>query len=850
METRNNKLSHYYIIMKKSILTLCLMLAALPILAQQVSVDDAMASAKKFFNSAALNGKRKVNADNRMALAYTAQADGKNHFYVFNENDADGGFIIVGADEAAQEILGYCDHASFDYATAPDNFKWWLSQYSQQIAVGIKNGVNARDVSRRKAAANKADVEMLLQTTWNQGYPYNRAFPYVTETTNGLDGTLRLVTGCVATAMAQIMYYHKTPAENGVGYAKCTGTIKPTPDSDAIYFDANFGETVYDWAHMKTSYGNTVSQEDPESPEVNAVATLMRHCGVSVNTTYNFAHINGGSSASVSKVPVALANNFRYDKSVLYVTRSSYGDAEWEQMIYDELAAERPVLYAGTDASTNAGHAFVCDGYSSSDSKYHFNWGWGGLCDGYYAMTGTGALTPGASGIGGAGENGAYTSNQAAVIGIKPDAGGEVQYLIEWAYPSIPLTNKVQRGTKTLLGGNLVNRSVEGFNADFAVQLTGEDGKNIVLVLQSNLNLPVNNSIGLYQNAFVINTSTIPEGTYTVKVLYRLSGTEEWKETIKIEADPVLEVTAPENKEYVIISQPTIGNNEYTTINEKDIHVRFVVKNYLGTDLNKALTFYAYPSGGGTSVLYFNKTISVPALGEQEVEFAVDYKWSNLESGKSYYFSIDGYKYYFHVVGDLPVNYNLTSAGWGTLILPYEQEIPVGMSVYSCSGITDSNELVLTEVTGKMEMCTPYIVSGNPAQFNFSGPDVPNLKAVYTDGLLKGVLGDYILQPSDYVMQKQGEKVAFFHVGNGVKNGQAAAKNRSILTLGNAEGAVGTLFFPERSDDDATKIDAAVNTLSAAEGIYTVGGQRIDKLQKGLNIVRKADGTSVKVLVK
>lgn len=842
--------------MKKSILILCLMLAALPILAQQVSVDDAMASAKKFFNSAVLNGKRKVNADNRMALAYTAQADGKNHFYVFNENDADGGFIIVGADEAAQEILGYCDHGNFDYATAPDNFKWWLSQYSQQIAVGIKNGVNAREVSKRKAAANKVDVPMLIQTTWNQNYPYNSAFPYVTETTNGLDGDLRVATGCVATAMAQIMYYHKTPATNGVGSAKCSNGIGPNANTP-YFFDANFGETVYDWNSMKLSYGRTVSEEAPESQAVNAVATLMKHCGVSVDTKYSTIR-NGGSGASTSNVALALVNYFRYDKSILYVNRTSYGDADWEQMIYDELAAERPVLYSGTDASTNAGHAFVCDGYRNSDSKYHFNWGWGGYCDGYFAMTGSGALAPGESGIGGAGVDGAYTSNQAAVIGIKPDAGGSYVYIMEWSNPGVS-NQIVTRGDVVTVNNMLLNKSLLGFGADVAVCLIDENNNEITRVLAVDFGFAVYGKGWWYPlPKMEFNTKDIQEGTYRLKLRFRVTGTNEWIDVINTGDDPVLTVTAPTGVDFIIVSGPTVKNNGYVIADQKDFSVKYVIKNYKNEPLTKTFLCYVFPLAEGGSVMSAQKEYTIPAGAEQEIELPYYWTWSGgVFTDASYsvrdYFNgmVNTVNFeVFNVVDPLRVPYSITSAGWGTLILPYEQEIPAGMSVYSCSGITDSNELVLTEVTGKMKMCTPYIVSGNPAQFNFNGPDVPNLKAVYTDGLLKGVLGDYTLQPSDYVMQKQGEKVAFFHVGNGAKNGTAAAKNRSILTLGNAEGAVGTLFFPERSDDDATKIDAAVNTLSAAEGIYTVGGQRIDKLQKGLNIVRKADGTSVKVLVK
>jgi len=825
--------------MKRYLLSLFVLQASLCAFAQQVSVEEALSSAKSFLSGCTNNSKRKANSENRLALAYTAQADGKNHFYVFNENDADGGFVIVGGDEAAKEILGYCDHGNFDYATAPDNFKWWISQYSKQIAEGIKQGVSARNGAKKKAASNKSDIPMLIQTTWNQNYPYNSQIPNFFTYEVKPTALNRPATGCVSTAMAQVMYYYKYPT-TGTGSATCSS--RP----NGLVFSANFGETTYEWDKMKTSY---TGKEDIEEDEAVAIGTLLFHCGVSVDTSYKT--LRTGSSASTSKVAQALTKYFNYDKSIQYVMRSSYSDQDWEQLMYNELASQRPVLYSGVyktvaedNTETSSGHAFVCDGYKSSSDEYHFNWGWGGLYDGYFAMTGTGALKPNGSSTGGGGDDAAYDQDQSAVIGIKPDAGGSYIYTTEWKDYGVT-ESSVERGATFKICGKVMNTSSVKLCADYGLGFKHDGIVEKVVPIVSEYSLEPryeSNTISLFD----VKTYGVPEGSYSVRLMFREHGTEEWKESSMVGEEPTVEITRP-SADYLVVTEPTIGNNGYATTDETQLLVSFVVKNYLETTLNKNLIFCAFPYEGGNSVLYFTKNVSIPAQSEQELTFSVNYKWKDLVSGNRYYIKVDDNVplCIFYVVDNLPVNYNLTTAGWGTLILPYDQTIPTGVKAYTCDEINEDGELVLTEVEGRMEMCTPYIVSGDPSNLNFNGPDVPDLNSVYTKGLLTGVLGDYELKSNDYIMQKQNDLLAFFKVGDGTKLGTKATKNRCILSV--PSDGYTSLKFPQV---DASSVNHAVETLSLSEGIYTVGGMRVDKLQKGLNILRKSDGSVVKVFVK
>ena len=172
---------------------------------------------------------------------------------------------------------------------------------------------------------------------------------------------------------------------------------------------ADFGNTTYDWANMTNTYGSSST-----SVQKQAVATLMYHCGVSVDMVYGGRSTNG-SSAAVATVAEALKTFFNYSPDLAHEKKSQYDDAEWKTKVKNELDAHRPMEYGGQDPNGPAGHAFVCDGYNSDD-YFHFNWGWSGAYDGYFSLDN---LDTGANNQSGQG-NGVYTRDQAAVFGIQP----------------------------------------------------------------------------------------------------------------------------------------------------------------------------------------------------------------------------------------------------------------------------------------------------------------------------------------------------------------------------------------------------------------------------------------------
>lgn len=390
--------------MKKHLIALGFVAATTGAMAQTISIDEArevaVCTMKRALSRQGSARKAPTRAD--MQLGYTAKDGLEPVYYVFN--NASGGFVIVGADARMADVLGYTTQGTFDYNHAPDNLKWWLSQYEaqpegEQTTTPVPS--SPRFVAHERVTAPRHDVAPLLKTLWNQDAPYNSEIPHFEN----------LATGCVSTATSQIMKYYSHPV-------KGKGSYEYTFMSglDTYTFGANFGETTYEWDKMLNSYASTYT-----AAQAKAVGTLMYHVAVACNTSFGYIS-QGGSQASINAACIAMISYFDYDKSMIREYREYYSDQDWEEMIYTELAEGRPILYGGH--SENSSHAFVCHGYSKDDNLYAINWGWGGLCDGYYRLTGTKALQPESTGIGATMTREGYCNRQEIVRGIRPDEGG------------------------------------------------------------------------------------------------------------------------------------------------------------------------------------------------------------------------------------------------------------------------------------------------------------------------------------------------------------------------------------------------------------------------------------------
>ncbi|MBO7129804.1 MAG: C10 family peptidase [Prevotella sp.] len=290
------------------------------------------------------------------------------------------GFVVVSRDNTFPAVLG-TSATAIDMKNLPDGFRWWLTEANKSMQRRLET--NEWYTTRSPMA-----VEPFLTTKWDQGTPFNLKCPKT--------GTSYYPTGCVATAAAQIMKYYNYP-EQGEGVAKYTKDKLPRTKTI---------EGVYDWANMKDRYANNMTDM---TPEVEAVSTLMADVGAACNMTYT---INYGG-ASLTDCASGLIHHLKYDSlSLRAMYRVFFSDAEWEDMIYNELLNKRPILYCGMPDDGSSGHAFVFHGLDA-DGKVYVNWGWSGICDGYFDFN---VLLPGKE----AKQHGNFSFNSQMIYNFNP----------------------------------------------------------------------------------------------------------------------------------------------------------------------------------------------------------------------------------------------------------------------------------------------------------------------------------------------------------------------------------------------------------------------------------------------
>ena len=341
--------------------------------AKPVTPAAAKTVAEKFYS---LNAKTEVRS---VALAYTeVDANGLPVFYAFNINENDG-YVLVTAEDAAKPIIGYSTNNHFMVPEVSTGINYWLKSRAKEISSIREQGLTADTKNAGEWAyySNKASnaklvnpsavmsttVQPLVQTTWNQSPYYNATCPG------------KSVTGCVATAMAQIMRYWKFPA-HGTGSSSYNDS-KPKYTNNYGILSANYGATTYNWANMPLSLSNNNSD----------VALLNLQCGISVDMDYD----PNGSGAQVITADGAICAQhsyityFGYDPTKIKgLRRSSYADAAWIALLQGDLNIGRPIQYVGDDPN-EGGHTWVCDGYDQN-SYFHMNWGWGGSDDGFFSL--------------------------------------------------------------------------------------------------------------------------------------------------------------------------------------------------------------------------------------------------------------------------------------------------------------------------------------------------------------------------------------------------------------------------------------------------------------------------------
>ena len=300
----------------------------------------------------------------QLAATYRTER-GASAFHVFNTAD---GFVIVSADDCETPIIGYSREGRFDPNNVPIQMEDYLQDFIARIQYGIENHIEADEATAKQwemakttgklndSKSTKA-VAPLLTDKWNQGCLYNSLCPTMSGP------CVHAEVGCVAVAMGQIMRYWGYPT---------TGWGTHSYTNAGLTLSADFGNTTYDWEHMPDSL-----TENSSEAEIEAVATLLYHCGVSLEMRYG----PNGSLANTGDVINALRRYFNYTRQIHKEKKSDYSDEEWSSLLMNSLDLSRPVQYVGYGSG---GHSFVCDGYDSN-GLFHFNWGWG-TANGYFAL--------------------------------------------------------------------------------------------------------------------------------------------------------------------------------------------------------------------------------------------------------------------------------------------------------------------------------------------------------------------------------------------------------------------------------------------------------------------------------
>ena len=390
--------------MRKILLLASLLISATAI-AAPISQTEALKKASAFMLEHRASISLKSTPANVLHKS-AGQAMSNPSYYVFN-TVGDKGYVIVSGDDRTNPILGFTDSGSFDPDHLPVNMKAWLENYEQQISALDMLGITSENLNAPRPTHNS--ISPLISSHWDQGNPYwNHCPEFMDIDENGDTIGEMAYTGCVATSMAQIMNYYKFPLSCSQVIPSYIVTYYWQEEYGAFDTDPLY-PMYFDWDNMRDNYTGGETQAEKE-----AVAWLMLYAGCAAHMQYGV----NASSTSDPYIPTAFNDYFNYDAKLVY--RSDYEQDTWEDMIYQELAEGRPLIYNGRSGS-GGGHSFICDGYAYGD-LFHINWGWGGLGDGYFVLS---ILNPYAGGgVASVTSAEGYNIDQTAIIGIEPGYSG------------------------------------------------------------------------------------------------------------------------------------------------------------------------------------------------------------------------------------------------------------------------------------------------------------------------------------------------------------------------------------------------------------------------------------------
>ena len=592
--------------------------------AQQRSEEEALQVAQSFFGKEArARGAAPTKAQMTLVppqavdkLIYSENVVSKldnlhQAFYVFND-EHNKRFVIVSGDERQERVLGYSENGTFSPEDIPCCMAFMLREYSREYDYLSTKSFSPSDVEKEPESSERrapAYYNCILETKWGQSAPFN----------NLCNGN---VAGCVAVAMAQIMYKHKYPSS-------------------------------YSWSNMLKTYqtnGYTTTQ-------ANAVAKLIRDCGISVNMDY-------GTDASAAKscdAAWALAHKFGYNPNIKYYMRNYFSQNKWEQIILEELKEERPILYSGKMSDEEAGHAFVLDGYDGN-GFYHFNWGWKGSGvnpnygnESYFKLT---SLTPKTGNT-----TSDYTYNQSMVCQISPQTVGNFECVF---YADKFIVNNFTVGNSFKVSFKKLSCYVTSANS-FDTPFNGEIGIGLYNAFTGKgklwtreISIKSGWSFDSQDYSFTISKDALPDGIYYlypcaisgvsngsaqnttyIRTLntqydYYLATVKNGKATLTLKGTPSPDIS---------LSSVTCENTNLSSIRQNDKLIMKATFKNMGSvhSLKSRLSICTKNSEGKLSPKYNSAEISKQIAYNEELTVKHELNLSNVPPG-TYYATIMYYK--------------------------------------------------------------------------------------------------------------------------------------------------------------------------------------------------------------
>ena len=401
------------------------------------------------------------------------------------------GFVVVANDDAYDAVLGYS--FSMFSEKIPEGLDWWLKTVNALLINNTKQKTNVENFFREKSSVST--VPYLMSSTWSQREPFNEKCPLSSISGN-------MPAGCVATAMSQIMYYHKWP-KKGIGTNEYEWI---RDDGQQLLLGADFGNTYYEWNQMLDHYDNYTDIQ------ADIIATLTFHCGVAINMDYS----QSGSSADLRNACTALYKYFGYSENAQMRWRAYYSVDEWMELIRQESNSGRPILYAGQTEDYSA-HAFVIDGYDEN-GMVHVNWGWGGDYDGMYNIK---LLDPV--------PDKSYSAGQYMVIGIAKPSEGNIPYYSELAnssgFSGFNIYGKYIDSDVSPMACNESDRTIFG---KFAVLIKGEGYFGELKTEDYSQGIEPG-KVAIFR-LYTKLPDDLPDGTYRIYTAFLENGESEWKE--------------------------------------------------------------------------------------------------------------------------------------------------------------------------------------------------------------------------------------------------------------------------------------------------------------------------------